>query len=135
MTQTARRPDGPLRGAVPDGGRADGVEGGHHLAAGDVTPALFVSARIDDDAESGRRAPDSYARVTYGIPLAELEQIRAVVSGGPDRVLAHPGRYAAAGARHVVVRLGAVGPRSQRDRLERIAELIPALKGAAASPA
>ena len=41
------------------------------------------------------------------------------------------GRYIAAGARHVVVRLGALDLHSQRDQLERVAALIPSLRDAA----
>ncbi|MER5791983.1 LLM class flavin-dependent oxidoreductase [Streptomyces sp. NPDC001980] len=97
-------------------------------AAENITPALFVSVRIDDDIESGRRALDAYARATYGMPLEELEKIQAVVAGTADQVCACLGRYVAAGARHIVVRLGALDLRSQRDQLERAADLIPAVR-------
>ncbi|MEU2776281.1 LLM class flavin-dependent oxidoreductase [Streptomyces sp. NPDC007162] len=112
-----------VRRAAADAGRA----------AGDITPALFVSVRIDD-ADNGRPALDAYARATYGMPLSELETIQAVVTGTADQVLERLGRYVAAGARHLVVRLGALGLRSQRDQLERVADLIPALRQAGAAP-
>ncbi len=70
----------------------------------------------------------------YGMPLAELEKIQAIITGTPERVIAGLRRYIAAGARHVVVRLGALDLRSQRDQLERLAALIPALRGANACP-
>ncbi|WP_037670198.1 LLM class flavin-dependent oxidoreductase [Streptomyces griseus] len=107
-----------VRRAAADAGRA----------ADDITPALFVSVRIDDDTESGGRALDAYARATYGMPLADLARIQAVVTGSADQVLQRLGQYVAAGARHIVVRLGTVGLRSQRDQLEQIADLIPALQ-------
>ncbi|MFD7877964.1 LLM class flavin-dependent oxidoreductase [Streptomyces sp. NPDC059766] len=97
-------------------------------AAEDITPALFVSVRIDDDAEHGRRATDAYARATYGMPLEELERIQAVVTGSADQVLRRLDRYVAAGARHIVVRLAALDLRTQREQLERIADLIPAVR-------
>ncbi|MFJ9562756.1 LLM class flavin-dependent oxidoreductase [Streptomyces fuscichromogenes] len=100
-------------------------------AAEDITPALFVSVRIDDDIESGRRALDAYARATYGMPLEELERIQAVVTGSANQVLQRLGQYVAAGVRHIVARLGALDLRSQRDQLERIADLIPAVQKAA----
>ncbi|MGW7253646.1 LLM class flavin-dependent oxidoreductase [Streptomyces sp. NPDC054834] len=99
-------------------------------AAEDITPALFVSVRIDDDVESGRGPLDEYARATYGMPLEELEKIQAVVTGSADQVLEGLRRYAAAGARHVVARLGALGLSAQRDQLERLADLIPAVRAA-----
>lgn len=86
--------------------------------------------RIDDDVESGRRALGAYARTTYGMPLQELERIQAVVAGSADHVLEHLGRYVAAGVRHVVVRLAALDLNSQRDQLERIADLIPGVRAA-----
>ncbi|MEU6549075.1 LLM class flavin-dependent oxidoreductase [Streptomyces sp. NPDC046915] len=112
-----------VRTAAADAGRA----------AEDITPALFVSVRIDDDVERGRRALDEYARAAYGMPLEELEKIQAVVTGTADQVLADLRRYVAAGARHIVARLGAVGLSSQRDQLERVADLIPAVQATAQS--
>jgi alkanesulfonate monooxygenase SsuD/methylene tetrahydromethanopterin reductase-like flavin-dependent oxidoreductase (luciferase family) len=93
----------------------------------DITPALFVSVRADDSVESGRRALDDYANATYGMPLEELEKIQAVITGTPEQVAEGLGRYVAAGARHLVIRLGALDLHSQRDQLERIAALIPVL--------
>jgi alkanesulfonate monooxygenase SsuD/methylene tetrahydromethanopterin reductase-like flavin-dependent oxidoreductase (luciferase family) len=94
----------------------------------DITPALFVSARVDSGIDSGRRALDDYANAGYGMPLEELEKIQAVVTGTPEDVAEGLGRYVAAGARHLVIRLGALDLHSQRDQLERIATLIPALR-------
>lgn len=100
-------------------------------SAGDITPALFVSVHIADDIDSGRQALDAYARATYGMPLEELEKIQAVVTGTADQVGERLAQYVAAGARHIVGRLGALDLRSQREQLERFAELIPALRTAA----
>jgi alkanesulfonate monooxygenase SsuD/methylene tetrahydromethanopterin reductase-like flavin-dependent oxidoreductase (luciferase family) len=97
----------------------------------DITPALFVSARVDEGVETGRRAMDDYAQANYGVPLAELETIQAVVTGSADQVLDGLARYVAAGARHLVIRPGALDLHSQRDQLDRIAALIPALRASA----
>ncbi|MFE8947222.1 hypothetical protein ACWDZ8_28910 [Streptomyces sp. NPDC003233] len=69
------------------------------------------------------------------MPLAELERIQAVVTGSAEEVRARLTRFVEAGARHLVVRLGAVDLASQRDQLERVAALIPALKASAAAAA
>jgi len=45
------------------------------------------------------------------------------------------GQYVAAGARHIVARLGALDLRFQRDQLERLADLIPAVRKAVAHTA
>ncbi|MFK0155718.1 hypothetical protein ACIQVL_00630 [Streptomyces sp. NPDC090499] len=100
-------------------------------AAEDIIPALFVSVRIDQDVESGRRALDGCSRATYGMPLQELERIQAAVTGSADEVPERLARYVAAGIRHLVVRLGALDLRSQRDQLDRGADLIPAVRRAA----
>ena len=93
----------------------------------DITPALFVSVRVDGSIESGRQALDDYANANYGMPLAELEKVQAVITGTPGQVAEALSRYIAAGARHLVIRLGALDVHSQRDQLERIAALIPML--------
>jgi alkanesulfonate monooxygenase SsuD/methylene tetrahydromethanopterin reductase-like flavin-dependent oxidoreductase (luciferase family) len=112
-----------------------------HKAAADagrtaehITPALFVSVRVDEAVDSGRRALDAYARATYGMPLQELEKIQAVVTGSADQVRAGLARYVDAGARHIVIRLGALDLHSQRDQLERLAAQIPALRIDACQP-
>jgi hypothetical protein len=45
-------------------------------------------------------------------------------------VLESLGRFVAAGVRHPVARLGVLDLRSQRDLLERAAELIPSVRAA-----
>jgi alkanesulfonate monooxygenase SsuD/methylene tetrahydromethanopterin reductase-like flavin-dependent oxidoreductase (luciferase family) len=110
-----------VRKAAADAGRA----------AQHVTPALFVSVRVD---ENPRGPLDDYARANYGMPVTELEKIQAVVGGSAGQVLAGLGRYVAAGARHLVIRLAALDLRSQHDQLERIAALIPDLQALATTP-
>jgi alkanesulfonate monooxygenase SsuD/methylene tetrahydromethanopterin reductase-like flavin-dependent oxidoreductase (luciferase family) len=100
----------------------------------DITPALFVTVRVDRSLASGRRVLDDYAVANYGMPLAELEKIQAVVTGTAQQVADSLSRYIAAGARHLVVRLGALDLGSQRDQLEQVAALIPALLNQARGP-
>ncbi|MFF7992133.1 LLM class flavin-dependent oxidoreductase [Kitasatospora xanthocidica] len=88
-----------------------------------VTPALFVNVRIDRSAGDARRAMDAYTRANYGLPLADTERIQAFALGTPDEVAATLARYTAAGARHVVARLGALELSDQLDQLERLAAL------------
>jgi hypothetical protein len=93
-----------------------------------------VSVRVDSSIQSGRRALDDYANANYAMPLEELEKIQAIVTGTPQHVIESLGRYITAGARHVVLRLGALDLHSQRDQLERVAALIPSLRLANARP-
>ncbi|WP_305729064.1 LLM class flavin-dependent oxidoreductase [Streptomyces sp. Ag109_O5-10] len=137
LARTGRMYDGWLPYPPEPADYASGLRGIHRAAAdagrsaADITPALFVSVRIDDDIETGRRALDGYARATYGMPLEELEKIQAVVAGSAGQVRERLGQYVAAGVRHLVVRLGALGLPAQRDQLERVADLIPAVRAAA----
>jgi alkanesulfonate monooxygenase SsuD/methylene tetrahydromethanopterin reductase-like flavin-dependent oxidoreductase (luciferase family) len=95
---------------------------------GAITPALFVSVLIADSLESGRRVLADYSQANYGLPLAELEAIQAVIAGPPDYVASRLYRYIAAGARHLVCRLGTTDLRSQREQLELLAGIFPLLR-------
>jgi alkanesulfonate monooxygenase SsuD/methylene tetrahydromethanopterin reductase-like flavin-dependent oxidoreductase (luciferase family) len=133
LARTGRRYDGWLPYPPDPADYASGLRDIHHAAAqagrspDAITPALFVSVRVDRSLPSGRRALGDYAQVNYGMPLEELEKIQAVVTGTPADVTESLRRYVAAGARHIVIRLGALGLHSQRDQLEQVAALIPAL--------
>ena len=66
-------------------------------------------------------------RIT-GLPLSQLETIQAVIAGPPEHVAAALGRYIAAGARHLALRIAAPSLRAQREQLERIAGIFPVLR-------
>ena len=110
-----------VRQAALDAGRA----------AEAVTPALFASVLIADDAAGGRAALEDFSRANYRMPLERLEAIQVVLTGPPEYVAAGLGRYIAAGARHLVCRIAAPTLRSQREQLERIAGIFPLLRGGA----
>jgi hypothetical protein len=65
------------------------------------------------------------------MPLADLRKIQAVVTGTAEEVAAGLVWYVAAGARHLVPRLGAIGLRAQEQQLDDVAALLPALRAAA----
>jgi alkanesulfonate monooxygenase SsuD/methylene tetrahydromethanopterin reductase-like flavin-dependent oxidoreductase (luciferase family) len=92
-----------------------------------ITPALFASVLVAETVEEGRRTLDDYATANYGLPLQELEKVQAVVTGPRDHVVSRLHRYTDAGARHLVVRIGALDLGSQLDQLDRIAEITALL--------
>jgi alkanesulfonate monooxygenase SsuD/methylene tetrahydromethanopterin reductase-like flavin-dependent oxidoreductase (luciferase family) len=92
---------------------------------GDVTAALFVTVLIGE-----RAGMDAYSNAVYGMPLTELQKIQAVVFGSADQVGAALNRYVEAGARHLVLRIGALGLAAQRRQLEELCALLPALRKA-----
>jgi alkanesulfonate monooxygenase SsuD/methylene tetrahydromethanopterin reductase-like flavin-dependent oxidoreductase (luciferase family) len=102
-----------VRRAARDAGRAPDA----------LTQALFVTLLIADDAAGARRALDAYSRLTYGLPLDALRTVQAAIAGPRAHVAAQLGRYVAAGARHIVCRIGALGLPAQLEQLERIADL------------
>jgi alkanesulfonate monooxygenase SsuD/methylene tetrahydromethanopterin reductase-like flavin-dependent oxidoreductase (luciferase family) len=112
-------------------------------AAGDAdrrdmpTPALYVTAALDDDRERANATLDEYAQRYYGFPLEVMGQLQAFYGGDIDGCVDWLASYLAAGARHVVVRIGQVD--GHMDVLERFAQLIarardphPASTGASA---
>ena len=133
LARTGRRYDGWLPYPPEPADYAAGLRDIHAAAAqagrspAAITPALFVSVRVDRSLEDGRRALGDYALANYGMPLEDLEKIQAVVTGTAAEVTESLHRYVAAGARHLVIRLGALSLQTQRDQLEQVAALIPAL--------
>jgi alkanesulfonate monooxygenase SsuD/methylene tetrahydromethanopterin reductase-like flavin-dependent oxidoreductase (luciferase family) len=107
-----------VRRAAADAGRS----------ADAITPALFVSVFVAENVDDGRQSLDDYSSANYGLPLHELEKVQAVVAGPRDHVVSHLNRYTDAGARHLVVRIGALDLAAQLDQLDRVAEIIPILK-------
>src|SRR2546430_15387155 len=85
-----------------------------------VTPALFATLLITEDRATGRRALDRYARASYGMPLEVVETIQLLIAGPPELVTSELGRYIAAGARHIVCRIGALDLTGQLDQLKLI---------------
>jgi alkanesulfonate monooxygenase SsuD/methylene tetrahydromethanopterin reductase-like flavin-dependent oxidoreductase (luciferase family) len=96
-------------------------QAGRDVAA--MTPGLYVTVLIAEDLEHGRRALDTYAKATYGLPLSELEQVQLLVTGPLAEVRAQLEPYIAAGAQHIVCRIGALGLQAQVDQLEKISHL------------
>jgi alkanesulfonate monooxygenase SsuD/methylene tetrahydromethanopterin reductase-like flavin-dependent oxidoreductase (luciferase family) len=128
LVRTGRLYDGWLPYPPDPADYASGLAQVRRAAAGRspdaITPALFVTVRIDEDADHGRREMDRYATANYGLPLDDLAKIQAVVTGSGEQVRAALTRYVEAGARHIVIRLGALGLHAQHDQLDRIAGLI-----------
>ena len=119
-------------GRLRDRARAGAAGGPGRRPGGEaITPALFASVLIADDAAGGRAALEDFSRANYRMPLEQLEAIQVVLTGPPEYVAAGLGRYIAAGARHLVCRIAAPTLRSQREQLERIAGIFPLLRGGA----
>jgi alkanesulfonate monooxygenase SsuD/methylene tetrahydromethanopterin reductase-like flavin-dependent oxidoreductase (luciferase family) len=85
--------------------------------------ALYATVLIAASVAAGRRDLDTYTRANYGLPLEVLETIQLLATGPLEVVRDRLQAYVAAGARHVVCRIGALSLRAQTDQLEPLATL------------
>jgi alkanesulfonate monooxygenase SsuD/methylene tetrahydromethanopterin reductase-like flavin-dependent oxidoreductase (luciferase family) len=85
-----------------------------------ITPALFVTVLVTEADDGGRVALDQFATETYGFPLEVVEQIQAFASGPAEVVADRLRRYIDAGARHLVCRIGVLGPDGFLQQLEQL---------------
>jgi alkanesulfonate monooxygenase SsuD/methylene tetrahydromethanopterin reductase-like flavin-dependent oxidoreductase (luciferase family) len=91
-----------------------------------MTPALFATVLVADDPVTGRRALGEYVQRAYRMPLAMVETIQLLIAGSPADIATTLDRYVAAGARHLVLRIGALGMPAQRTQLELLRSVSPA---------
>jgi alkanesulfonate monooxygenase SsuD/methylene tetrahydromethanopterin reductase-like flavin-dependent oxidoreductase (luciferase family) len=89
-----------LRSAASDAGRN----------ADDVTPAMYLTVLVDDDAERGHRAAQEWCQRWYELPFEMVSSVQAFLIGSAADVAAGIARYVDAGARHIVVRMASVDP-------------------------
>jgi alkanesulfonate monooxygenase SsuD/methylene tetrahydromethanopterin reductase-like flavin-dependent oxidoreductase (luciferase family) len=102
--------------------RAAAHEAGRDPAA--ISPALFATVLITDDGVDPRPALDTYTSTTYRMPLSTVETFQLFVAGSLADVRAGIERYRDAGARHIVFRLAALDPATQRDQLDRLTHVV-----------
>jgi alkanesulfonate monooxygenase SsuD/methylene tetrahydromethanopterin reductase-like flavin-dependent oxidoreductase (luciferase family) len=93
-------------------------------AADALTPALFATVYVDDDAERGRAALDDYCLATYGRPFDWVGKIQVMVTGSREKVAAQLNRYVEAGARHIVIRIAAIDPGTFAAQLAVVEQLL-----------
>ena len=91
-----------------------------------ITPALYATVYIDDDHERGVAALDRFCRAGYLRPYEEVSRIQ-VMCTGPD-VAAQLWEFVAAGAEHVIIRIGALEPDVIAEQLTAAAGLVATLR-------
>jgi alkanesulfonate monooxygenase SsuD/methylene tetrahydromethanopterin reductase-like flavin-dependent oxidoreductase (luciferase family) len=89
-----------LRSAASDAGRD----------ADDVTPAMYLTVLVDNDAERGHTTAEAWCLRWYELPFEMVSSVQAFVIGSAADVAARIARYVDAGARHIVVRMASVDP-------------------------
>jgi alkanesulfonate monooxygenase SsuD/methylene tetrahydromethanopterin reductase-like flavin-dependent oxidoreductase (luciferase family) len=95
-----------------------------------ITAALYATININDDAGSARAELDAYMRAYYRQPLEVMNQIQAVRGGSIGECVDWLAGYVEAGARHLILRIGALDARAGK-----VADqLLPALRGIEPKP-
>ena len=93
-----------------------------------VTPALFVTVLVTDDADAGHAAADHFASETYGFGIDIVEQIQTFAVGTPDTVTERLASFIDAGVQHLVCRLGVLGPDGFVEQLQQLRAITGALR-------
>lgn len=91
-----------------------------------VQPAMFATVALGSDADRAGTELDDYVRAYYRRPLAEMAAFQAYRAGRAADILDWLRGYVAAGARHLVLRLGSFDPAGQLERL--VEKVLPALR-------
>jgi coenzyme F420-dependent glucose-6-phosphate dehydrogenase len=91
-----------------------------------VTPALFATVLVEDDAERGQELLDEYCRLNYGRPAAFVQGIQMQVTGSAAEVAARLRKYE--GAEHFLLRIASTDPKVFDEQLPRVAEVVELLR-------
>ncbi|MGW7524961.1 LLM class flavin-dependent oxidoreductase [Streptomyces sp. NPDC054783] len=132
LSRVARRYDGWLP-FLPDPKayrtaweRITELAGQHGRAPHAITPALYATLNVQADRRRAEAALDTYVQGYYGRPLALMNTVQAYGWGTPEECAAWLAEYVAAGARHLVLRIGSL---DSRPHLRQIAEeVLPVLR-------
>ncbi len=92
-----------------------------------VTPALFVTVLVTDDGDGARVSLDHFATRTYGFGIDAVEQIQTFAAGTPDVVTERLASFIDAGARHLICRIGVLGPDGFIEQLKQLRTIKEAL--------
>jgi alkanesulfonate monooxygenase SsuD/methylene tetrahydromethanopterin reductase-like flavin-dependent oxidoreductase (luciferase family) len=106
---------------------ADYASGLEVVGAG-VTPALFATVLIDEDAGRVRRRLAEYCQANYRAPLEFVETIQVYITGSRAEVTAGLRRYLDAGAQHVLVRPATTDPESFAEQVSLVAALVAEMR-------
>jgi alkanesulfonate monooxygenase SsuD/methylene tetrahydromethanopterin reductase-like flavin-dependent oxidoreductase (luciferase family) len=95
---------------------------------GSIEAGLYATISVDHDRRRAEDGLDGYVRGYYGRPLEVMRTVQAYGWGEAQRCADWLSEYVEAGARHLVLRVGALDPRPQ---LTALAEtVLPAVRAA-----
>ncbi|WP_103355569.1 LLM class flavin-dependent oxidoreductase [Amycolatopsis sp. CA-128772] len=96
------------------------------LSTRPVTPALFATVLVEDDADRGQSLLEEYCQRNYGMPAAFVQGIQMQVSGSAAEVASRLREYA--GAEHFLLRIASADPKVFDEQLPRVAEVVNLLR-------
>ncbi|GHE96974.1 N5,N10-methylene tetrahydromethanopterin reductase [Streptomyces longispororuber] len=95
-------------------------------APGAVTPGLYATLTVNDDAAAARAELEHYIHHYYGASLEQMAAFQAYAWGSAQACADALAAYVRAGARHLVIRIGSLTPQPQLKQLADV--LLPRLK-------
>ena len=96
------------------------------LSARPITPALFATVLVEDDADRGRAVLEEYCERNYGRPAAFVQGIQMQVTGTAVEVAARLRKYE--GVEHFLLRVASTEPKVFDEQLPRLAEVVELLR-------
>lgn len=98
-----------------------------------IVPGLYATVHVDGDHVRAEARLEEYVQGYYGRSLEVMSTIQAYGHGTPEQCAQWLAGYVEAGARHIVLRIGALDPGDQLDLIAR--DVLPALRAATATDA
>lgn len=92
--------------------------------AGAIFPGMYATICIDDNRERAREQLEEYVQAYYGYPLEITSTVQAFCYGTAEECATFLAEYVAAGARHLVIRIGSLR------RTQPLAEILAAVRTA-----
>jgi alkanesulfonate monooxygenase SsuD/methylene tetrahydromethanopterin reductase-like flavin-dependent oxidoreductase (luciferase family) len=94
-------------------------------SAQDIVPGLYATVTVNDSRERARAELDDYLLRYYGRPLEVMSTVQAYCYGTAEDCAQWLAEYVRAGARHVVIRIGSLGPDLPLKEILAAARQIP----------
>jgi coenzyme F420-dependent glucose-6-phosphate dehydrogenase len=96
------------------------------LSSRPITPALFATVLVEDDADRGRALLEEYCLRNYGRPADFVQGIQMQVTGSAPEVAARLRKYE--GVEHFLLRVASTEPKVFDEQLPRVAEVVNLLR-------
>ena len=93
---------------------------------GAITPALYATVSLNRESAKAEQTLEEYLLAYYGRPLAVMSQVQAYGFGNAERCIEWLAGYVRAGARHIIIRIGALDDGDQIEELA--ATVVPAIR-------